>query len=212
MFTDREDAGKAMGEALEKYKGEDVLVLGIPRGGIEPAYYVARALEAELGAVVVRKLGHPQNPEAAFGAIAEDGSTFYHEEAKNYVSREQIDRIKSGEQEEIERRVEELRGGDSLPPMEGRTVILVDDGIATGATMFACIEMCKNQGAAKIVVVVPVGPSEMKQKLKSKVDEAMILETPAGFRAVSQGYRNFYNVTMDEAKHFLEKGKEELAG
>lgn len=212
MFTDREDAGKAMGEALKKYKGTDALVLGIPRGGIEPAYYVARALDAELGAVVVRKLGHPRNPEAAFGAIAEDGSTFYHEEAREYVSQDQIDRIKSGEQEEIERRVEELRGGASLPSMKNRTVILVDDGIATGATMFACIEMCKNQGAAKIVVVVPVGPSEMKQKLESKVDEAMILETPAGFRAVSQGYRNFYNVTMDEAKHFLKKGKEELAG
>jgi len=212
MFTDRKDAGKALGKALKKHKENDVLVLGIPRGGVEPAYYVARALDAELGVVVVRKLGHPQNPEAAFGAIAEDGSTFYHEEAKGYVSEDQIEKIKSEEQEEIKRRVQELRGGDSLPSMENKTVILVDDGIATGATMFACIEMCKNQGAAKIVAAVPVGPASIKEKLESRVDEALILETPAGFRAVSQGYRNFYNVDMDEAKHFLEKGKEELTG
>jgi putative phosphoribosyl transferase len=211
MFNDRKDAGKEMGKVLAKYKDQDVLVLGLPRGGVEPAYYVARALNADLDVIIVRKLGYPGNPEAAFGAIAEDGSTYLSAEGKRIISERQREQVISREREEIKRRVETLRKGRSLGSLKGRTVILVDDGIATGATMFAAIEMCKKQQAEKIVVAAPVSSPGMAERLEQEVDEAVILETPEGYWAVSQGYVNFYNVSTEEAKRYLEKRKAEMA-
>lgn len=152
MFTDRKDAALELAKALGKYKDKNAVVLGIPRGGAETAYYVALHLHAELSLLVSRKLGHPANPEYAFGAIAEDGSIYLSPYARQELSEETINTVVEEQKKEIERRIKILRKGKPLPELKGRTVILVDDGIATGATIFAAIEMCKKRNAGKIII------------------------------------------------------------
>ncbi|HSN09517.1 MAG TPA: phosphoribosyltransferase family protein, partial [Hanamia sp.] len=149
MFTDRKDAALKLAKALEKYKNKNAVVLGIPRGGAETAYYVALHLNAEFSLLVSRKLGHPANPEYAFGAIAEDGSIYLNPSSSGQLSDETIQEVVDEQKKEITRRITILRKGKPLPELKGRTVILVDDGIATGATIFAAIEMCKKRKAGK---------------------------------------------------------------
>jgi putative phosphoribosyl transferase len=209
MFRDRKDASIQLGMALEKYKSENPLILGIPRGGAETAYYVAKHLAAEMALVVTRKLGHPKNPEYAIGALAEDGSLFLSPEATEYFSQEVIENLKKEQAKEIHRRIREYRHGNPLPKLEGRTIIIVDDGIATGATLFATIMLCKNKKAGKIVVGAPVSGVDMLNKLSEMVDEVVILETPCQYRAVSQAYQNFFNLTDEEAISFMDKWKKD---
>ncbi|MFD2201317.1 phosphoribosyltransferase [Shivajiella indica] len=209
MFRDRKDASIQLGEALEKYKNKNALVLGIPRGGAETAYYVAKHLKAEMALVVTRKLGHPENPEYAIGALAEDGSLYLSPEANIYLSKETIEDLKKDQEKEIQRRIQEFRHGNPLPALKNRTVIIVDDGIATGATLFATIMLCKNKKAGKIVVAAPVSGEGMSRKLNEMVDDVVILETPYQYRAVSQAYQNFFNLTDEEAMFFMEKWKKE---
>jgi putative phosphoribosyl transferase len=211
MFRDRKDASIQLGMALEKYKNKNALVLGIPRGGAETAYYVAKHLDAEMSLAVTRKLGHPENPEYAIGAIAEDGSLYLSPEASIYFSQETIDALKKEQEKEIKRRVQEFRQGNPLPELKNRTVIIVDDGIATGATLFATIMLCKNKKAGKLVVAAPVAGEEMSQKLREMVDDVVILETPYQYRAVSQAYQNFFNLSDEEAISFMERWKNEQA-
>lgn len=210
-FMDRKDAGEQLAVALEKYKNQDVLVIGIPRGGVETAYYVAKYLNAELSLIVTRKLGYPIDPEFAFGALAEDGSLYLTKMATVNLSEEDRNEVIAKQKLEIQRRIQKLRGGLPLPKIEGRTVIIVDDGIATGATLFATIMVCKNKKAGKIVVAAPISGYEMLETLSEKVDDVVILETPFGYQAVSQGYDHFYNLTDEEALEFLEKWKEEYS-
>lgn len=209
MFADRKDAGEKLGRALEKYRNMNVLILGIPRGGAETAYYVARHLNAELALVITRKLGYPFNPEAAFGAIAEDGSVYISETAKQSLTDEEMNEVLWRQKQEINRRIQKLRRGKPLPEMKGRTIIIADDGIATGATLFATIELCKNQKAQKIVVASPIAGKRMEGILRNMVDEVVILETPTLYSAVSQGYENFYNLTDEEALAFMDKWEKE---
>ncbi|RZS97644.1 phosphoribosyltransferase [Cecembia calidifontis] len=212
MFKNRKDAAIQLGKALEKYKGINALVLGIPRGGAETAYYVARELEGDMGLVISRKLGHPQNPEYAIGAIAEDGSIYLSPYASSEVSEEELAQIKKEQEEEIKSRIQRFRNGKPLPEMKGRTVILVDDGIATGATLMATIMLCKNNEAQKIVVGAPVSSREMAKKLKTLVDDVIILEIPYDYHAVSQVYEEFFNLRDEDAIQFLkdwEKSKKE---
>ena len=208
-FMDRKDAGEQLAVALEKYKNQDILVIGIPRGGVETAYYVAKYLNAELSLIVTRKLGYPIDPEFAFGALAEDGSLYLTKMATVNLSEEDRNMVIEKQKLEIQRRIQKLRGGLPLPKIEGRTVIIVDDGIATGATLFATIMLCQNQKARKIVVASPISGYEMLETLSEKVDDVVILETPFDYHAVSQGYDHFFNLTDDEALEFLEKWKEE---
>ena len=210
-FMDRKDAGEQLAVALEKYKNQDILVIGIPRGGVETAYYVAKYLNAELSLIVTRKLGYPIDPEFAFGALAEDGSLYLTKMATVNLSEEDRNEVIAKQKLEIQRRIQKLRGGLPLPKIEGRTVIIVDDGIATGATLFATIMVCKNKKAGKIVVAAPISGHEMLETLSEKVDDVVILETPFDYHAVSQGYDHFYNLTDEEALEFLEKWKEEYA-
>ena len=156
MFKNRKDAGEKLAKSLEKYKAENPLILAIPRGGVEVGLQVARKLKVDFSLIIARKLPFPDNPEAGFGAIAEDGSTFIFENAYYWLSGENIEKIKQQQIAEIDRRIKTLRGGNSLPDMKGRTVILIDDGIAMGSTMRAAIELCKNRATRKIVVAVPV--------------------------------------------------------
>jgi len=208
-FMDRKDAGEQLAVALEKYKNQDVLVIGIPKGGVETAYYVAKYLNAELSLIVTRKLGYPINPEFAFGAIAEDGSLYLSKTATVNLTEQARNEVIEQQKLEIQRRIQKLRGGLPLPKFEGRTVIIVDDGIATGATLFATIMLCKNKKARKIVVAAPISGYEMLKTLSEKVDDVVILETPFDFHSVSQGYDHFFNLTDEKALEFLEKWKQE---
>lgn len=205
MFNDREDAGKQLAQALETYQGEDVLVLAIPRGGVELGYEVARALNADFSLVIVRKLPYLDNPEAGFGAIAEDGSMFIFDQPASTLPDKKVERIIHQQRDEVERRIEVLRKGKPLPEIVGRTVILVDDGIAMGSTMRAAIALCENQRAGEIVVASPVSSQRVKEAIKQLVDQTIILQTPIYFRAVAQVYENWYDVSDNEVLKIMEK-------
>ena len=209
MFTDRKDAALKLAKALEKYKDKNAVVLGIPRGGAETAYYVALHLNAEFSLLVSRKLGHPANPEYAFGAIAEDGSIYLNPSSSGQLSGETIQEVVDEQKKEITRRITILRQGKPLPELKGRIVILVDDGIATGATLFAAIEMCKKRNAGKLIVAAPVSGYEMEEELADKADEVVILEKPDDYFAVSQAYLSFYNLTDEDALKFMQRWEKE---
>jgi putative phosphoribosyl transferase len=209
MFDDRTDAGKKLATALAEYRGQDVVVLAIPRGGVEVGYWVATSLGADFSLLVSRKLPYPDNPEAGFGAIAEDGSTVTSEEASRWVPEQTIQRIIQEQKGEIKRRISALRGGADLPNIAARTVILVDDGIAMGSTMRASIQLCKNQRAGKIVVATPVAGERVARQLVRLVDELVILEMPPFFRAVAQVYRRWYDVSDEEVIRILKRWRRE---
>jgi putative phosphoribosyl transferase len=209
MFQDRTDAAKQLAIALEQYSGRDTVVLGIPRGGVEIAYHVAKHLNAVFSFVVIRKLGYPDNPEAAFGAVAEDGSIYLSKGATRALTDEEINEVISAERIEITRRIRILRKGKSLPELTGKTVIIVDDGIATGATIFSAISLCRKRNPLQLVVAAPVAGAGMKHHLQGQADDVVILETPPFFYAVGQGYENFENLTDDQTAAFIESwGKE----
>lgn len=205
MFEDRKNAGKKLAKTLEKYKGKDIIVLAIPRGGVEVGYQVAKHLNSSFSLLISRKLSFPHNPEAGFGAIAEDGSTFIFDDAYKWLAKNKIKEIKSQQREEIARRIKVLRDGKSLPKIKNRIVILIDDGLAMGSTMRAAISLCKNKKAKKIVVAVPVAGRDVAKKIGKMVDEIIALEMPILFQAVAQVYRNWYDVTDSEVIDLLNK-------
>jgi len=205
MFTDRRQAAFLLAKALEKYKGENVIVLGIPRGGIETAYYVARQLNAELSFLIVRKLSYPRDPEFAFGALAEDGTIYYNPYHQIHISQEMIDAIEEEQLMEIERRKRIFRQVQMFPEIKNKTVIIVDDGIATGSSIFAAIKLCKKRGAAKIIVASPVSSNRIESDLLEEADEVVILVKPENFYSVSQVYEYFENLSDEEALDFLKK-------
>lgn len=208
MFLNREDAGQKLGEALKEFNFETALVLGIPRGGIEVGYYVASVLKCDFDVIVVRKLGLPQQPEAAFGALAEDGSLYLDPWSKNYVTKEMIEKVIDREEKEIERRINIYREGKELTDLKNRVVILVDDGIATGSTIFAAIDMCQKLKPYKLVVAAPVSGRRQVKKLEARTDEVIILDQKKEFNAVSQGYVNFANLSDQEVVHFMKLWRE----
>lgn len=204
MFIDRKDGALKLAKALKIYKGANALVLGIPRGGVETGYYVAKELEADFSILITRKLGSPFNPEAAIGAVAEDGTVYIPDYNKDYFSEEGITNILEEEKKEISRRIKEYRNDQPLPDLKRRTVILVDDGIATGATLFAAVLMCKNKEAGKLVVAAPISSVEAKYEFQEQVDEVVILETPVDYYAVSQGYLSFPGFNDRDVLNFME--------
>jgi putative phosphoribosyl transferase len=205
MFRDREDAGQKLARALTKYKDTDALVLAIPRGGVEVGYHVATYLNARLSILVSRKLPYPDNPEAGFGAVAEDGSTFIFEDATYWLSKETIERIIRQQKEEIRRRIAVFRKGKPLPEIAESVVILVDDGIAMGSTVRAGILLCRKKEAAKVVVAAPVTGESVERELSKLADEVVILEKPPFFRAVAQVYYNWYDVPDAEVIGIMER-------
>ena len=210
MFRDRKDAGRKLASALMKYKDKDVLVLAIPCGGVGVAYEVAKTLAAELDILVSRKLPLPENPEAGFGAIAEDGSIFINEIATRHLDPETIDQIKAEQVHEIRRRIDVLRSGKPLTSINNKTIILVDDGIAMGSTMRAAIMLCRNNRAKKIIAASPVAGSETVREISRLVDEIVVLEEPIFFQAVAQVYVNWYDVSDSEVVQIMttwRKGK-----
>ena len=204
MFNDRTDAGIQLGKALLKHRGPDTIVLAIPRGGVEIGYRVAKALDAPLSLIISRKLPLPDNPESGFGAVAEDGSTWIVPYLKSLLPPDTVQAIIGTQVAEIRRRIDVLRAGRDLPDIRGRTVILVDDGIAMGSTMRASIQYCRNRKAGKVVVAAPVTGADTERDMKRIADEVVILETPPNFRAVAQVYRNWYDVPDEEVLQVLE--------
>jgi len=209
MFIDREDAGKRLARALINYKNKDVMVLAIPRGGVEVAYEVAKFLNADLDLIVSRKLPLPYNREAGFGAIAEDGSTFIFKDAYSWLDEDDIERIKKEQKEEIKRRIKILREGRPLSEIKDRTVILIDDGLAMGSTMRAAINLCRGKKAKKIIVAVPVSGRDVANEIRGIVDELIVLEMPVFFQAVAQVYANWHDVTDSEVLEIFKKFKKE---
>ena len=207
MFEDRKDAGKKLAVSLKKYKNQEVLVLAIPKGGVEAAYQVAKYLNADFSLLISRKLPYPDNPEAGFGAIAEDESTFVIKEAGKWLPKEQIDQIKSEQMQEIKRRIKVLRKNKPLPKISGKIVILIDDGLAMGSTMRAAILLCKKEKAKKIIVAVPVAGKNVAKEIEKIVDELIVLEKPDFFQAVAQVYRNWYDVSDQEVISIMKKFK-----
>ena len=209
MFDDRTEAGIKLGKALRQYASPDTIVLAIPRGGVQVGFEVARALGVPLSLIISRKLPLPWNPEGGFGAVAEDGSTWLVPRYDTWVSEEVAAETIADQKEEILRRIQILRGGRDLPDIRGRTVILVDDGIAVGSTMRASVACCRNLGASKIVVAAPVTGSDTAREMKKIADDVVILEIPSYFRAVAQVYLNWYDVSDEEVLEIMEEGKGE---
>lgn len=205
MFRDRRDAGEQLARALDRYRDKNVLVLAIPRGGVEVGVEVAERLNADFSIIVTRKLPFPDNPEAGFGAIAEDGSTFMIKGAERWVPEPVIAAVKRDQIREIERRKLFLRGDRPLPKVAGRTVILVDDGIAMGSTMAASVASCRNRKAGWIVAAAPVAGTETVAWLEVSADEVVVLETPRFFRAVAESYRDWYDVPDREVIEIIER-------
>jgi putative phosphoribosyl transferase len=207
-FRDRAEAGRLLGSALAAYAGQaDVLVLALPRGGIPVGYAVARALGAPLDIFVVRKLGAPGNPELAIGAVGPGGVCILQEEiiAGLRISGDEVAAIASRE-EQARRQSEELYRRNVLAqPISGATVILVDDGIATGATMRAAIAALRRLQAGKIVVAVPVAPASTCRELQTTADEVVCLATPDIFFTVGQWYVNFEQVSDQQLAALLEE-------
>lgn len=203
MFRDRKDAGLRLAEALKPCQEQHPLILAIPRGGVEIGYQVALALDAPLAILVARKLPLPGNPEAGFGAIAEDGSTFLIESLAATLGPEVVEETIRRQKREIQRRIEVLRAGEPLPSLSDRTVIVLDDGIAMGSTIRASIAMCRHQEPRRIIAAAPVASPVTAEQLKKIADEVVILEKPLLFRAVAQVYENWYDVPDEEARRIM---------
>jgi putative phosphoribosyl transferase len=200
LFEDRFDAGNFLARQLSHYRGQpDVIVLALPRGGVPVAYEVAKSLRAPLDVFLVRKLGFPLQPELAMGAIAQGGVRILHDDVVNrlQVPPHIIDRVAEREMQELQRQQELYRPGRSPPDVAGRTVILVDDGLATGSTMRAAVEALRAQRAKRLVVAVPVGSADTCAEFGQLVDEAVCAARPEDFRAVGMWYRDF-SPTPDE--------------
>lgn len=199
MFRDRKDAGMHLAEKLHAYAGRtDVIILALPRGGVVTGAEIANKLKAPLDVLIVRKIGHPWEQELAAGAIAETGAVVYNEDiAHGYgVTKEYLDDEAERQRGEIARRQQLYRNGEKLRSLAGRTVILVDDGVATGATMKTAIEALKREQVAKLIVAVPVSPRETAAELRKMTNEFVCLDIPEDFMAVGSYYADFRQ-TMD---------------
>ncbi len=213
LFRDRRDAGRFLARRLKRYTGQpDVLVLALPRGGVPVAYEVAKELGVPLDLFLVRKLGVPGHEEYAMGAIASGGVRVLNDRIVNQgIPAEVIDRVTRQELRELERRERAYRDNRPPPEIRGRTVILVDDGLATGSTMRAAAAALRRLGPKKIVVAVPVAAPATCDEFRTEVDEIICGETPTPFQAVGLWYDDFSQTTDDEVRDLLERAREEEA-
>lgn len=215
LFKNRTEAGRVLAKRLVQYSNRpDVVVLALPRGGVPVGFEVAQALHAPLDVFVVRKLGAPGHEELALGAIAAGGVRVLNKSVVNYlyISDELIDQITAREQKELERREHLYRG--ARPPLDvcGRTVIVVDDGLATGSTMRAAVQALRRQQPARIVVAVPVAARATCDSFKKEVDTMCVCaNTPEPFEAVGLWYRDFSQTTDEEVRELLARAEQNLA-
>ena len=204
VFHDRAEAGRLLGRRLKHLRGEDLVVLGLPRGGVPVAFEVARELGAPLDVIVVRKLGVPWHPELAMGAVGEGGALVLNRSLVERlgVSDREVLLAESRARAELEERVRRLRQGRDPLDLEGRTAVVVDDGIATGATAQVACEVARHLGARRVVMAAPVGPPDVLPEVGG-ADEVVLLETPEPFVAVGRHYRDFAPTTDEEVAALL---------
>ena len=204
-FRDRIEAGRRLARELERYRSPTTVVLGIPRGGVPVAAEVARALGAQLDVVVARKAGAPGQPELAIGAVAPDGTRYVNDDlvAGLGLTDPQIDTAFERAQREAREREERFRGGRTAPVLRGRTAVVVDDGIATGATLRAALRSVRRSKPARLVAAAPVAPSGSRDAFRGEADEVVVLEESPMFMAVGQFYEEFPQVSDEDVQELL---------
>jgi putative phosphoribosyl transferase len=212
-FRNRSDAGRRLAGKLMHLREEDVAVLGLPRGGVPVAFEIARALDAPLDVILVRKVGLPVQPELAMGAIGEDGVRVINTEVvrAEQVTPTQFDVVENRERAELSRRADRFRGGRPRVPIADRTVIIVDDGVATGSTARVACEVARAHGAARVVLAVPVAPRSTIAGLSRVADEVVCLETPEPFFAIGQWYADFSQTADEEVVSLLDRAAQGFA-
>jgi len=208
-FANRADAGRRLAARVSELPRDDVVVLGIPRGGVPVAFEVAQTLNAPLDVILVRKIGVPVQPELAMGAIGEDGVRVVDEEVFRQagVSDSDFAAVEAREREELARRARRFRGGHVRVPLAGRTALIVDDGIATGSTVRAACQVARVHGARHVVVATPVAPPDAAARLRRDADEVIVVSSPSQFRAIGQFYDEFSPTPDDEVIAYLEQSR-----
>jgi putative phosphoribosyl transferase len=210
LFADRVDAGKRLAQALRAHVGKDAVVLAIPRGGVVVGYEVAKALALSLDVIIPRKIGAPNNPELAIGAMTEDGTILLDDRLVDYlnVSQEYIEEESETQKAEIHRRLRLYRGDIPYPSLKGREVILIDDGIATGSTMKAALASVRKRGAKSVIIAIPVGPPSTIRELEKEADRVVCLHDPEAFYAIGQFYGDFTQTQDEEVIRLLKLNKQ----
>lgn len=207
MFANRTDAGERLAAELAERGLEADVVLGIPRGALPVARPVADELDAPLDVVVASKIGAPTNPELAVGAVASDGSVWYNDDVIEHlgVTDTYLERARREEADAARRKIQRYREEGEVPDLRGKRVVVVDDGLATGATARACLRQVREAGAERVVLAVPVGSPDSLAAIEAEVDEVVALERPTNFGAVGQFYRSFDQVEDEEAMTYLDR-------
>jgi putative phosphoribosyl transferase len=210
LFADRVDAGKRLAQDLKAHVSKDAVVLAIPRGGVVVGYEVAKALVLSLDVIIPRKIGAPNNPELAIGAMTEDGTILLDDRLVDYlnVSQEYIEEESEAQKAEIHRRLRLYRGDIPYPSLKGREVILIDDGIATGSTMKAALASVRKRGAKSVIIAIPVGPPSTIRELEKEADSVVCLHAPEAFYAIGQFYEDFTQTQDEEVIRLLKLNKQ----
>ncbi len=211
-FRDREEAGRLLAEQLREYVGEAPIVLALPRGGVAVGYEIARALDVPLDVMIVRKLGVPWHPELGMGALAEGGALYLNQEvlAAADLNTEEIAKVIADETRELQRRVQRYRGGRPLQYLRGRTVILVDDGLATGGTARAAVRALRGFGARSIILAVPVAAAQTAEALREEVDALVCVQEPSDLWAIGAWYDDFHQMSDEEVLVLLDQARHTL--
>ena len=207
LFVDRTDAGRQLAGRLRHLRGSDVVVLGLPRGGVPVGFEVAEELRAALDVIVVRKLGVPGQPEYGFGAIGEDGTRIIDDRVVRLtaLTGPEIAAVEARERTRLDRRIRRLRGDRAPVPLTDRTVIVVDDGIATGSTARAACMVARSRGASRVILAAPVGSAEEAASLRPAADEVICLHTLTPFFAIGEWYDDFSQVSDEKVAALLDK-------
>jgi putative phosphoribosyl transferase len=213
IFRDRGHAGVSLAKELNAYRGDpNAVILALPRGGVAVGYEISRTLHLPLDVFITRKLGTPDNPEYAIGAVSETGAIYLNPEAVDAfnLSHDDLEGLIQAQRREIARRQALYRQGRRVPALADRTVILVDDGIATGSTFFATIEAVTELSPRRLIAAIPVGPRETLARVKSLVDELIVLEVLDPFSAVGEAYQDFTQVEDEQVVALLKSAQDEL--
>ena len=204
VFKDRKTAGKLLARKLTEYRNKDSIILSIPRGGVIAGCEIAEEINIPLDLIIPRKLGAPNNPEYAIGAVTINGEVYLNPQVE--VQKEYLEKEVYKQVQEIKRRMEIYRGNKPLPDLKNKYVIIVDDGIATGSTILASVKFIEKEGAKKIVIAVPVLPKDTLNRLLKRVDDVVYLSSPEFFYAVGQFYEDFRQIEDEEVIEILNEG------